>query len=61
MMYDDVWGLKDDEWKFMIRRLISSNYIIKFDADGAPERSNPIWFFWEGLKPWLGWNYASGN
>ena len=42
---DDVWALKDDEWKFTIGRLTSSNSIIKFDADGAPEGSDLIRFF----------------
>ena len=58
---DDVWSLEDDEWKFTIGHLTSSNSIIKFDADGAPEESDLIRFFWEGLKLWLKWNYASGN
>ena len=47
---DDVWALKNDEWKFTIRRLTLSNSIIKFDADVAPEKSDIIWLFWEGLK-----------
>ena len=42
---DNVEALKDDEYKFIIKRLISSNYIIKFDADGIPKRSDPIQFF----------------
>ena len=46
--------------KFRIRCLTSS-ISIEFDADKAPEESKLIWFFWEGLKPWLGRKYASGN
>ena len=42
---DDVWALKDDEWKFTIGCLTSSNSIIKFDADEAPEGSDLIRFF----------------
>ena len=50
---DDVRTMKDDQWKFIIGCLISSNSNIKFDADRAPKRSDFIWFFWERLKPWL--------
>ena len=42
---DDVWALKDGEWKFTIGRLTSSNSIIMFDADGAPEESDIIRLF----------------
>ena len=42
---DDIWALKDDEWKFTIKRLTLSNSIINFDADGASEGSDLIQFF----------------
>ena len=47
---DNIWSLEDDEWKFTIERLTSSNFIIKFDADEALEGSDFIRFFWERLS-----------
>ena len=37
------------DWASHLEHLQS--ILIEFDADGAPEESDPIWFFWEGFKP----------